>query len=133
MLFSTKPNFVFFCFLPRQTSLNGVHHSLLQWFHFPAFVDPFTPLYPTSSWNVDPPSGDSHREENKRATSFVILRQRFYWRCGLNRYFRGRLLLQGYKSCVFLQYLVLLPHVYWYQSFFSSMIISKLSNDIIVM
>lgn len=77
----------FFMLLPAANT--GKRRTALysSGFISPAFVDPLASLYPTASWIVDPPSGDFHREENKRATSFVILRRRFYWRCGLNRYF----------------------------------------------
>jgi len=104
---STLSLISFFMLLPAANT--GKRRTALysSGFISPAFVDPLASLYPTASWIVDPPSGDSHREENKRATSFVISRRRFYWRCGLNRYFSALAsrLSRGYKIYIFLQYL----------------------------
>lgn len=104
-----EPNFIFYAFRPRRAPRKRWLAPPLRSSGFisPAFVDPLAVASPRrASWIVDPPSGDSHREENKRATSFVISRRGFYWRCGLNRYFRARLCLspfpRGHKDIIYI-------------------------------
>lgn len=77
---------LFFIFLWSRMDINVVPIALNSsgFICSRTFVGPlrlaFRPPLRRASWIVDPSLDDSHREENKRSTSFVILRRGFYWR-----------------------------------------------------